>query len=168
MSTIYSLNGRTYSKDGAIIGHSSASWFVTVFIFIMPSIQGLIDCMVFFESKIVNRFKSHRSRDNNSNKDDINDRSRERRQAASGLEPYRDRDTNDNEYDFNRSPSSKSVSRQAMFRERQSDFVFENFAVPVGMKFVFNYVYVCMYVCICMYVYICVYVCKQVHIVPQT
>ena len=136
LSTIYSLNGRP-RDEGDMIGHSSTSWFVTIFIFIMPAVQGIVDCIVFFESKIVNRLKPSRSRDRDE------DRNRERRHT-NDMEPYRDREHELGQY--NSSPSSKSVSRQAMFRERPSDFVFENFAVPVG---VYVYVYVCTSLCAC-------------------
>ncbi len=62
LSTIYSLSARPV-QEGNMVGHSSTSWFITVFIFVMPSIQGIVDCMVFFESKIVSRFQSSRRRD---------------------------------------------------------------------------------------------------------
>ena len=54
LSTAYSFNEP--SND-----HSSLSWFVTLLIFIVPPIQGFVDCLVFFESRIVYRRKGSRS-----------------------------------------------------------------------------------------------------------
>lgn len=105
-----------------------------MFIFVMPSIQGMVDCMVFFESKIVNRYKANRNRDNVDNRIREEEMGRNRGQEEGSMERYRDRD-GDKDFSssaYASSPSTKSVSRNPMFRERHSDFVFENFAVPVG------------------------------------
>jgi hypothetical protein len=78
---------------------SSLTWFVTVFIFVAPSAQGLVDCVLFFESRIVNRRAARRA-------NELKNRPTERIKNKPG------------------------GSRGGLFRERVSDYVFENFAVP--------------------------------------
>lgn len=102
-STYLAFIGPPYETD-----QSAFSWFMTLFIFIVPSIQGLIDAYIFFESRIVSRKPRSNSFNNQDDRTDAHTIAPPIGSQARGL---------------------MNSGRKSAFEERV-DFVFENFAVP--------------------------------------
>ena len=90
---------------------SSVSWIITVFIFIMPSIQGFVDTFVYFESRIVSRRPDVSTRSLNNVVNPIN--------------------SNRLEYSSSKASRSNPSHHISNHSKHNIDYVFENFAVPV-------------------------------------